>query len=524
MRVIVVPVLVGTMFDQVLVEGDFAAVGNVLVTAGLITLVGALALWLQDSLFGRLAGTVAAEWRDRLYDSLLSRNALGRQQSSGGLASRIIADLKECEVYLQYGLGSLVAETVTVLGILTVLFVMNAQATLILILLAAPLALTLNWLGKRVESASNRVLEKTEEVGAHLQEGLGQLEVSRACGLRGFLRNRLRPDNQDLMNATGARAMWAGAQTPAAQVLGFLALAVLITLLIGSVRNGTMSLGELTSYITLIALLGTPLMLLPRAWAMYQQARAAAKRLRLLLPVRPDPAGSGQPVPAASGAVRLQLTGLGFSFEDSSTPLFEDVNLDLRGPGLTALLGESGSGKSTLMRLLLGLLAPAQGRIQLDGLDLATLSDSQLRELIAYVPQNAALFRTSLRDNIDLGRGFGEDRILEVLGQVGLGHLPGTLPDGLDYHLAERGAGLSGGQLQRLAIARALLADPRLLLLDEPTASLDEASEESIIGLLRTEAGRRLILVSTHRPALLDHADHVVELDDTGRFHKRALP
>src|SRR5690554_5239823 len=118
MRVLVVPVLIGTMFDRVLVEGAFDEVGTVLLVAGLITLVGAAALWLQDALFGRLAGTVAAEWRDSLYDSLLRRNALGRQQSSGGLASRIIADLKECEVYLQFGLGSLVAESVTVLGIL----------------------------------------------------------------------------------------------------------------------------------------------------------------------------------------------------------------------------------------------------------------------------------------------------------------------------------------------------------------------------------------------------------------------
>src|SRR5690554_3022189 len=183
MRVIVVPVLVGSLFDQVLVAGDFSRMGPVLLTGGLITLVGAFALWLQDSLFGRLAGTVAAQWRDKTYAALLDRNALAREQSSGGLASRIIADLKECEIHLQYGLSSLVAESVTILGILAFLFAMNAQATLILLLLALPLVVALNWMGKRVERVSGRVLQKTEEVGAHLQEGLGQLEVSRAFGL-----------------------------------------------------------------------------------------------------------------------------------------------------------------------------------------------------------------------------------------------------------------------------------------------------------------------------------------------------
>ena len=161
MRVIVVPVLIGTLFDRVLVEGDFAQVGPVLMTAGLITLVGALALWLQDSLFGRLAGVVSARWRDATYTSLLQRNSLERDESSGGLASRIIADLKECETHLQYGLGSLVAETVTVLAILAYLLWTNAQATLILIALAVPLAFTLSWLGRRVEASSRQVLEKT---------------------------------------------------------------------------------------------------------------------------------------------------------------------------------------------------------------------------------------------------------------------------------------------------------------------------------------------------------------------------
>ncbi len=415
------------------------------------------------------------------------------------------------------------AESVTVLGILGVLLYMNPQATLVLIVLAAPLALTLNWLGKRVETSSNRVLEKTEEVGSHLQEGLGQLEVSRAFGLRHFLRGRLYRDNQDLRVATGARAAWAGAQAPASQVLGFLALAALVTLLIDSVQRGTMSLGELTSYITLIALLGTPLMLLPKAWAMFRQAQAASKRLKELLP---ETAAGGAPEvtlsPAGNG-LSLKLRDMGFGFDDSTETLFGQLNLQLAGPRLVALLGDSGSGKSTLMRLLLGLLLPTAGRIALDGTDLAAMSDGQMRSLIAYVPQSPALFRASLRENIDLGRGFDDERIFEVLRLVGLDALTGTLPGGLEYELAERGAGLSGGQLQRLAIARALLADPRLLLLDEPTASLDEASEESIIELLRREAAQRLVIVSTHRPALLQHADEAVELLAGGQLRQRNL-
>lgn len=519
MRVLVVPVLIGSMFDQVLSQGEFGLIGRVLLTAGVITLVGAAALWLQDLLFGRLAGTVTAEWRDRLYAALLRRNSLDRSQSSGGLASRIIADLKECEVHLQYGLSSLVAESATAAAILVLLLVMNTTATLILIALALPLAFTLTWLGRRVENASREVLERTEEVGAHLQEGLGQLEVARTFGLAPFLRARLEPDNSRLRQAMGRRALWAGAQAPAAQVLGFIALAVLILLLVGSVRQGTMTLGELTSYVTLIALLGTPLTMLPRAWAMYRQAQAASARLHSLLGQEDSqPARSEAGAPDLSQAITLTLSGVSFRFDDADTDLITGLDLQLHGPALIAVVGDSGSGKSTFLRLLLGLLSPTAGRIDLAGTDLAELSDAEQRSLIAYVPQNPALFRASVSENIDLGRGFGADRISAVLAEVGLETLAASLPGGLSYQLAERGAGLSGGQQQRLAIARALLADPRLLLLDEPTASLDADSEEAVIRVLRREAGRRLVIVSTHRPALLGHSDRVIRFTAEGQL------
>lgn len=522
MRVLVVPVLIGNLFDRVLAAGEFGHIIPVLLVGGAMTAAGALALFLQDALFGRLAATVAAQWREAVYGRLLARDALLGGSTSGGLASRVIADLRECEIHLQYGLSSLVAETATVLLIVAWLFLANWQATLVLIILAVPLALVLSWLGRRVESSSDRVLTETETVGAHLQEGLGQLEVARSFGLGRFLGSRLHDASSRLRQEASVRALWAGAQTPAAQVLGYLALAVLILLLTGSVRDGRMSLGELTSYVTLIALLSTPLTLLPRAWAMYRQAAAAAVRLRELhaaggtereqVPVLP-----AQPAfPARTGLLRLD--GLRFRFPGSGHDLFGPLTLTLPETGLVVLAGESGSGKSTLLRLLLGLLRPTAGSVVLNDTELSALPDSELRRLIGYVPQQAALFRASLLDNLDLGRGFSPARIRTVLGTVGLGSLERELPGGLDYVLQERGAGLSGGQLQRMALARALLGGPAVLLLDEPTASLDAASEAGIAQLLKEQARERLVLASAHRPALFGAAALVLELRD-GQLH-----
>lgn len=512
MRVLVVPVLVGSLFDDVLSASDFGRMLPVLLTGGAMTLAGAVALFVQDALFGRLAATVSERWREAIYGRLLRRDALLGGSTSGGLASRIIADLKECETHLQYGLSSLVAESATVLLILGWLFLANWQATLVLLVLALPLALMLGWLGRRVESSSARVLEETEQVGAHLQEGLGQLEVARSFGLGAFLGGRLRHASGNLRREASLRAVWAGAQTPAAQVLGYLALAVLIVLLVGSVRDGRMTLGELTSFVTLLALLGTPLTLLPRAWAMYRQAAAAAVRLRELLdaPTPESRPAAGSPGPAASDL--LQLDSLTFRFPDSPGEVFGPLTLTLPETGLVVLSGPSGGGKSTLLKLLLGLLPPTSGNIRLAGTELSALPDTELRRLVSYVPQQVALFRATLRENLDLGRGFSSADIRAALHTVGLGTLEAELPGGLDYAVQERGAGLSGGQLQRMALARSLLADPAVLLLDEPTASLDAASEEGITTLLKSQARRRLVIATAHREALFGAADLLLEL------------
>src|SRR5699024_988438 len=194
--------------------------------------------------------------------------------------------------------------------------------------------------------------------------------------------------------------------------------------------------------------------------------------------------------------------------------LFGPLTLQLLDAGLVVLGGPSGSGKSTLLRLLLGLLSPTAGRITVAGSELGQLPDEELRRLIAYVPQQAALFRTTVRENLDLGRGFPDSSIRAALATVGLEQLTEELPGGLSYPLQERGAGLSGGQLQRMALARALLGDPAVLLLDEPTASLDQESEAGITALLERQARERLVIASAHRPALLEAAHLRLELQE----------
>ncbi len=506
LRVAVVPVVVQPLFDTVLLAGELNRLPLVLLIGGAVVAAGSLALWAQDALFGRVAAQTSARWREGLYEHLLGQDALAASQSSGGLASRVIHDLKENETYLQFGLGTLIAESLTAIGILAVLLYLNANATLTLLALIVPLALLLWVVGRRIQRTSQRAQAETEAVGAHLQEGLRQLEVARAFGLTPFLLARLRPANRATAQAQSERALWAGLQTPLAQLLGFAAIAVLVALLAASVQRGEMSLGEVTAFITLLALLATPAQLLPRGYALLQQAKAAALRLHSLL-AAPAPSGPARLSPARVEP-QLKLQQLSFSYP-GGPPLLERLELELRGPALVALTGDSGAGKTTLLKLLLRLLKPTTGRILLGGYELSAYTEEALRRHVAYVPQEVALFRGTLRDNLLLARDYPEARLWHVLVAVELMLTVHALPGGLDYVLREDGAGLSGGQRQRLMVARALLSEPAVLLLDEPTANLDHDAEQALITTLTKQARERLVLVVAHRPAIIAAAERV---------------
>ena len=512
LRVAIVPLFITPVFDRVLVRGDLSSLPRTLAVATVVVVAGAGMLLAQDALLGRAAAEVAARWREGLYAKLLSRTPGTLPGSSGGLTGRILTDLKDIETYHHFGLGTLLAETGTLLGILAVLFWSNALASLLLLGMGVPLVVVLAGLGRRLEGAAKRSQEGTEGVAGHLQEGLKHHETVRAFGVDGFMLARFRPTNRGTARAASQRSLLTALQIPTAQLLIFGAVGILITLLARSVRAGTMTPGEVVSYLALVALLATPAQLLPKGYALLQGANAAAKRLRALgeVPALTPPRLHAE---GMAGTPKLEFVGLTFGY-GSDSPVLQNVHASFRGPAMVAFVGTSGSGKTTLLRLMLRFLEPTSGEIRLLERPLQALSEGTLRALVAYVPQETPLLQGSVRDNLLLGRDFSETRLWEVLDAVGLAETVRGLPGGLKYTLREDGAGLSGGQRQRLAVARALLSEPALLLLDEPTASLDAESERALVQTLRTQARQRLVLVTAHRPAVIRSADLVYTLSE----------
>lgn len=514
LRVAIIPAFVTPIFDQVVNKHDLSGLPLILATAGIVAFVGALALWAQDALLGRSAAYVTRTWRSGLYRRLLRRPPGTLPGSSGGLASRILTDLREIETYFHFGIGTLVAESGTVLAILAYLFRTNGRASLMLVAFGLPILLALRWVGGALERVAERSQVGTEALGRHIQEGLRHHETVRAFDAESMMVERFEPENRRTAHAMAQRSLISGVQIPITQILLFAAVGLLVVVLAGSVQRGAMSAGQLVSFVTLVALLSTPAQLLPKGYALLREARAADRRLRALagtVAARTPAAERSCTGPRQSRG--LELDGVSFAYPGGAW-ILDEIEVALPGYGLVAITGESGAGKTTLLRLLLGFLRPVQGCIWLDGEGLDALPERVLRSRVSYVPQAHEVLSGPLRQSLLMGRTLHDDQLWQALEAVGLATMVHRLPRGLDHELLEDGAGLSGGQRQRLAMARALLTQPRVLLLDEPTSSLDEASEAGLVTMLREQARERLVIAVAHRPALVRAADRTLHLSD----------
>jgi ATP-binding cassette, subfamily B, bacterial len=521
LRVALVPLFVTPVFDRVLSTAALDALPPLLAVGGALALAGALMLWLQDAAFGRAAAAASASWRASLGAGLVRRAPGTLPGTSGGVSARLLADLREVETFVLFGVGSLVAEGVTLVAVLAVLAWTDGLATLALVVLALPAVLVMRWIGRRIEAASHRHQVGVERVGARLQEAFRHHETVRAFSADGFMADRLAPENLATERAMARRTALAALQVPVAQVLVFAAVGALVALLAGRVAAGLVTTGQVVAFITLVALLATPAQLLPKVLALAQQARAAWRRLGELQSATGSASlgtALGDVLPPAEPSLRLHDLTLGVP---GGPRVLERASLDLVGPGLVALTGMSGVGKTTLLRGALGFVPIETGALTIAGVTLGAAAagerslavEAALRARVAIVSQGTDLLSGRVRDNLTVGRRVDEERIWSVLAAVGMAEAVRSLPAGLAADLGEDGGGLSGGQRQRLAIARALLGDPSVLLLDEPTSALDEASEREVVAVLREQARRRLVLAVSHRRALVDKAARVLRLE-----------
>ena len=276
------------------------------------------------------------------------------------------------------------------------------------------------------------------------------------------------------------------------------------------IMKGTASFGMMTAFLQLVGQVQRPIMNLSRQLPALINSLTAAERLTEISAVPKEKKGESK---MFGKSVGIRVENIKYSYPDSSVLIFDGYSHDFKPGDVTALVGETGVGKSTLMRLVLGLIEPQEGKVTLYGSLGEGAAGSDTRCNIVYVPQGNTLMSGTIRDNLLLGDPAASDQMLTDALHLAAADFVMSLPDGLDTRCGEKGAGLSEGQAQRIAIARAFLRKGGIMLLDEPTASLDPETERTLLERLISNVDGRTILIITHREAALEMCNSVVRLN-----------
>ncbi len=389
---------------------------------------------------------------------------------------------------------------------------MLALITLLVVLPAT--LLSSNWFRKASDASYGAVRDRIAAVLSDLQESLAGVRVITATNRR--QRNVVHHTDVvgDHKDANLAAIRAASIYTPGTEAIAIVGQAMILLIGGAMVIDGTLEIGELTAFLLYLAAFFAPIQTLTQLYNGYQQGQASMTKLRELLATRPsvEEAADAIALPTVEG--RIDLVGVTFGYDDA-TPVLHDIDLHLDAGETLAVVGPTGAGKSTIAKLVTRFYDPQQGSVRIDGHDLRTVTIESLRRQLGVVPQEAFLFAGTIRDNVTFARPDATDaEVREAIEAVGMNDLVDAMPDGLDTVVHERGSSLSAGERQLLALARAFLARPRVLVLDEATSNLDLQSEARIEAALDVLLEGRTAVIIAHRLATVMKADRIAVIDD----------
>ncbi|GAA2927761.1 MULTISPECIES: ABC transporter ATP-binding protein [Streptomycetaceae] len=514
---LLLPVLIRHGIDDGVTQ---MALGAVWAAAGL-GLLAVLVQWAaqigETRMTGRTGERVLYSLRLKIF-AQLQRLGLDyyERELTGRIMTRMTTDVDALSTFLQTGLVTAFVSVVTFFGISVVLLALDVQLALVVFATLPVLVVGTFFFRRKSVQAYELARERISVVNADLQESVSGLRIVQAFRREhdGAERFATRSDHY---RQARVRGQWLiSVYFPFVQLLASVAAAAVLIVGAGRVDDGTLTTGALVAYLLYIELFFAPVQQLSQVFDGYQQATVSLGRIQELLREPTSTADHDRPqdVTSLHGDIAFEDVSFAYGSLDDATVKEEALTgIDLRIPAgqTVAFVGETGAGKSTLVKLVARFYDPTDGRVTVDGTDLRTLDMTAYRHRLGVVPQEAYLFAGTVRDAIAYGRPEATDAQVEAAARaVGAHEMIATLEDGYLHEVAERGRNLSAGQRQLIALARAELVDPDILLLDEATASLDLASEALVNQATDRLTGRRTTLVVAHRLTTAARADRVV--------------
>jgi ATP-binding cassette, subfamily B, bacterial len=472
---------------------------------------------LRRNLSGRVGTDVEYDLRNRLARHLLALEpAYHDRAPTGQLLARSTSDVRSLRYFISWGLVFLVLNVATFAIAAAQMWRLSPRLCLLVLALAPPLVYGALRFNRRLHRVYWQVQQELGELTTVVEEATAGVRVVKAFGREDTQARRLEAEASSLLDENLEAARLRAFYTPLLGVLPQLSLAVILWYGGRLAVDGQITLGTLVAFNSYLLLLAWPMQGLGMLFGFAQRAAASAERVFEVLdqpPAIADRPGA-VPLPATSRGARITFDQVSFGYGEGGRPVLSGIDLDVTAGSRVAVVGGTGSGKSTLLGLVPRLYAPTQGRVLVDGHDVADLTLDSLRAAVGIVHQEPVLFSASLRDNVAFGRPQATDEeVLDALAAAAAVEVVEALPEGLDTVVGEQGYTLSGGQRQRVALARALLLRPRVLILDDALSHVDVDTEATILAGLDDALGSATVLLVANRPASLRMAERVVLLD-----------